>query len=429
MIEKLYLKFINHPNISIDSREDQYAGMFFALKGGNFNGNKFAKKAIENGAAFAIIDDSSFIENEKYILVDDVLITLQKLAKYHREKIKAPVIAITGSNGKTTTKELINAVLRQKYNTLATKGNFNNHIGVPLTILKITDKTEIAIIEMGTNHPGEIAELCKIAQPNFGIITNIGKAHLEGFGNIEGVIKAKSELFNFIRKNNGRLFVNSDDNLLMEISEKFDRTLYGKNAKADCKSEIIDNNPFVKLKWFSPEGEKNISTKLFGSYNFENVEAGICIGEYFGVEAGKIKSAIENYEPANMRSQIIHSKNNNTIILDAYNANPSSMKLAIENFSQTNFKNKILILGDMLETGSEEKNEHQKILSLIKENNTYKVFLVGKIFQYVCSDNKFIAFADIDCLYSFIAKNPIRNSSVLVKGSRGNKLEKIIEKL
>ena len=427
VIEELYKIFIKNPHISIDSREDQNNGIFFALKGENFNGNHFAKNAIENGAAYAVVDEIAFCENENYILVLDVLKTLQKLAKYHRDKINIPLIGITGSNGKTTTKELISTVLSQKFNTLATTGNFNNHIGVPLSILKITDKTEIAIIEMGANHLGEIADLCKIAKPNYGIITNIGKAHLEGFINIEGVIKAKSELFDFIVQNNGNVFVNSDDKLLMELSTKIKRTLYGKTTKADCRSEIVDHNPFVNMKWFSPQGEKIIKTKLFGSYNFENIEAAICICNYLGVEAWKIKNAIENYKPANMRSQIIHSKNNNTIILDAYNANPSSMKLAIENFAQLNLKNKVLIIGDMLETGSEEKNEHLKILSLIKEKNIQNVFLVGKIFQSVCVINKFKSFSNVTNLNNFFIDQPLINSSILIKGSRGNKLESLTE--
>ena len=399
------------------------------MKGENFNGNKFAKNAIENGAAYAVVDDVSFCENTNYILVEDVLKTLQKLAKYHRNKINIPLIGITGSNGKTTTKELINTVLSQKFNTFATKGNLNNHIGVPLSILKITTETEIAIIEMGANHLGEIAALCEIAKPNYGIITNIGKAHLEGFNNIEGVIKAKSELFDYIIKNKGSVFVNSDDKLLMKLSGEIKRTLYGKTTKADCKSEIIDHDLFVNMKWFSPQGEKTIKTKLFGSYNFENVEAAICIGNYFGVDAGEIKSAIENYKPANMRSQIIRSKNNNTIILDAYNANPSSMKLSIENFAQLNLENKVLILGDMLETGVEEKNEHLKILSLIKENNIQLVFLVGKIFQSVCIETEFNSFINTDELNKFFKDQPLKNSSILIKGSRGNKLENLTEVL
>ncbi|MCD4772910.1 MAG: UDP-N-acetylmuramoyl-tripeptide--D-alanyl-D-alanine ligase [Bacteroidales bacterium] len=427
LIKQLYKIFIKYSKISIDSREDQNNGIFFALKGENFNGNKFAKNAIENGAAYAVVDEAAFCENKKFILVDDVLKTLQELAKYHRDKTDIPLIAITGSNGKTTTKELINTVLGQKFNSLATTGNFNNHIGGPLTILKITKKTEIAIIEMGANHLGEIADLCEIAKPNYGIITNIGKAHLEGFNNIEGVIKAKSELFNFTAKNNGSVFVNSDDKLLMKLSGNIKRTLYGKTSKADCRSEIIDHNLFVNMKWFSQQGEKNIKTKLFGSYNFENIEAAICIGNYFGVDAGKIKSAIENYEPANMRSQIIYSKNNNTIILDAYNANPSSMKLAIENFAQLNLENKVLIIGDMLETGSEEKNEHLKILSLIKEKGIRNVFLVGKIFQSVCAKNEFKSFINADELNNYFKDQPLKNSSILIKGSRGNKLESLAE--
>lgn len=423
-IKKLYKIFINNPIVSIDSRKTQKGGIFFALKGENFNGNKFAKNAIEKGATYAVIDEKDFCENNKYILVDNVLDTLQELAKYHRKKLTIPIIGITGSNGKTTTKELINTILDKKYITFATKGNLNNHIGVPLSILEINYKTEIAVIELGANHPGEIANLCTIAKPNYGIITNIGKAHLQGFKSFEGVIKAKSELFDFINKNNGRIFVNSDDNLLMKLSGKITRTLYGTKNSA-YTSEIIEHNTFVKLKWFSPEGEKIINTKLFGSYNFENIIAAICIGNYFGVKTEKIKSAIESYQPSNMRSQIIHSENNNTIILDAYNANPSSMNLAIENFARLNLGNKVLILGDMLETGSEEKNEHLKILFLIKENNFQNVFLVGKIFQSICTDNEFKTFSNIEDLYNYFSKNPISNSNVLVKGSRGNKLESI----
>ena len=354
-IIELYTLFKLYPKIITDSRCVENNSIFFALKGENFDGNKFAIKALESGAKYAVIDNAKFKLNDNFILVDNVLKCLQQLASFHREQFVIPLIGITGTNGKTTTKELIHTVLKRKFKTHATKGNFNNHIGVPLTLLEMPLNTEIAIIEMGANHQGEIKELCEIAKPNYGLITNIGKAHLEGFGGFEGVVKAKNELYNFIR-NYGRAFLNSDNKLLSELAENLNSIKYGTKQDSDCFAEILEINPYVKLRW----NNIDIQSNLIGKYNFENILAAICIGNFFNVAHSNIKSAVENYIPQNNRSQIVQTKTNK-ILLDAYNANPTSMSLAIESFELLKSKTKVVILGDMLELGDESIFEHKEI--------------------------------------------------------------------
>jgi UDP-N-acetylmuramoyl-tripeptide--D-alanyl-D-alanine ligase len=395
------------------------------LKGANFNGNSFAKEAIQTGAKYAIVDEEQYADNRCVFYVSNSLVFLQKLANFHRKKFQIPVIGITGSNGKTTSKELINCVLSQKYNTLCTIGNLNNHIGVPLTLLALEKSHELAIIEMGANKPGDIQELVEIAEPNFGIITNIGKAHLEGFKTLEGVIKTKTELFNFIEKENGFVVYNSDDEVISKqcsrISQKFS---YGTKGLTDVKGELMELNPFVVLKWKSDNYESpEIQTKLVGSYNFYNFLAAISFGIEFGVPSEQINKAIESYTPTNNRSQVMKTEKN-TLIVDCYNANPSSMRSALESFVSNTQPNKIAILGDMLELGTDSIQEHQKIVDYCEENQL-SFLTVGKIFKEVNSKG----FDSIQDLESFIAAHSFENKSILLKGSRGISLEKIIPML
>jgi len=416
-IQELYQLYLQHPEICTDSRKIIKDSIFFSLKGEHFNGNKFAEKAVNNGCAFAIINEKEFSKNKNFILVEDVLQTLQELAKYHREQLTIPVIAITGTNGKTTSKELISAVLSKQLNVTATKGNLNNHIGVPLTLLSIIQKDEIAIIEMGANHEGEIAFLCDLAQPTFGIITNIGKAHLEGFGSFEGVIKAKSELYNYIQKNVGTLFVNSEAELLIELANNISKITYGKSG--DYTGAISESTPFISVAFQYEE----IKSKLIGDYQFYNIMLAICIGKHFGVSINNIKTAIENYTPTNNRSQIIET-NNNTIILDAYNANPSSMSAMLHSFAKQNYQNKLCILGDMLELGETSLEEHQAIINLAEELKL-ECILIGKEFSKVNTTS----YNSTDGFAEFLNKNPIKNKTILLKGSRGIALEKLVDLL
>lgn len=433
-MQQLYSYFLKHPIVCTDTRDIKPNSIFFALKGDNFNANEFAGQALNAGCALAVIDEEKYKKDERYFLVKDVLSTLQQLANYHRKQLKIPIIAITGTNGKTTSKELVNAVLSEKYKVLATKGNLNNHIGVPLTLLGITNEHEIAIIEMGANHQGEIALLCSIAQPYYGMITNIGKAHLEGFGGYEGVIKAKSEMYNFIKQNVGKLFVNADNHLLMELSQGIDRITFGSSKNADFIGKYIESNPFVKLKYKPKTDIQNIdatpiiATHLIGSYNFENILAAACIGHYFKLSEEQIKNGLESYVPSNNRSQIIQTKNN-FLLLDAYNANPSSMKAAIENFAEMDRPNKMVILGDMLELGSESKKEHDAVIALLKQKNISNAILVGPFFKEAGKQINALTFNNSDEVVDHLKKNTIKNATILIKGSRGIKLEKIIEAL
>ncbi len=427
-IKELYSLFKQYPQICTDTRDISEGSLFFALKGENFNANKFAAEALEKGSKFAIIDEKEFKKGSQYILVNDVLKTLQQLASFHRNQLKIPVLGITGTNGKTTTKELINAVLSKKYSVHSTKGNFNNHIGVPLTILSIKDDVEFAVIEMGANHPGEIGELCSISRPDYGVITNIGKAHLEGFGSIEGVVNTKRELYDFIVSVNGKVFVCIDNGLLMELSEGMQRITYGVFPNSDYKGEILESNPFLNFKWHckSLQQELRISTNLIGYFNFENVLAAVSIGDYFGVKPLDIKNAIENYKPTNNRSQHIVTKKN-TLFMDAYNANPTSMDAAIRNFSQINCSNKFAIIGDMRELGIEAEQEHQKILELLENSDFDKILLVGKVFTSLNKSSAIPAFENVSEAKVWLKNLNPEGFNILIKGSRGIKLENLLE--
>lgn len=412
-IKEIYSHYIKNYLVDTDTRKIRKGSLFFALKGANFNGNKFAKEALKLGASLAIIDEKEY-ESENTILVDNVLETLQKLANYHRKQLAIPIIGLTGSNGKTTTKELINVVLSKKYRTTATLGNLNNHIGVPLTLLSMTPKTEIGIVEMGANHHKEIALLSSIAEPDFGYITNFGKAHLEGFGSVEGVIEAKSELYTHIIKSKKTVFVNPNDAIQVE------KTKEAKTILFDESIQFANVNPFVKLSFKN----KEIQSNLIGKYNYNNIAAAITIGNFFNIPFELIKQAIEEYTPTNNRSQII-KKGSNKIILDAYNANPTSVKAALENFSLLKDKNKVVVLGDMFELGKDSEIEHQTISQICEELNFNKVFLVGENFNQIKTKNQ--TFATFSELKNYFTHNKISDSSFLIKGSRGMALERLLE--
>ena len=414
-INELHSLFLKSSGVTTDSRQIELNSIFFALKGDNFDGNKYAKSAIDKGASFAVVDSQVYCLNEKYILVDDVLSCLQELSRYHRKQLNCPVLGITGTNGKTTTKELITAVIKKKFKTVATKGNFNNHIGVPLTLLSAKLDTEFLIVEMGANHIHEIEFLCGLAQVDFGVITNIGKAHLEGFGSVEGVIKAKKELYDHIDVNDGTLFVNANDKMLMSISENTERILY------NVKEQEENNSPFAEVIY----NGYLISSQLIGDYNRTNILAACEIGYYFGVSLEKIKEAIESYIPSNNRSQLLETIRN-TIILDAYNANPSSMTEAIKTFQKVNYKKKLFILGDMLELGENSLVEHQSIIDELSQNNQ-KVILIGKEFNKC--QHSFVHFFNSEDALDWIKENPIEDMFILLKGSRGLKLELLKEVL
>lgn len=428
-IQELYRLFLKHPLICIDSRKVLKNSIFFGLKGENFNGNEFAEEAIKKGAAYSVIDDENFKKNECCILVANTLESLQELSRYHRKNLNIPLIAITGTNGKTTTKELVNSILSKKFKTKSTSGNLNNHIGVPLTILSAQKDTELLVIEMGANHIGEIEKLCKIADPTLGIITNIGKAHLEGFGSEEGIIKAKSELYKHIESTKGTACVNINNPLLVKLSETLNRILYGDDPKADVIGKILGVDPFVKLSWSykNPKNTKTdkeyfIKSKLIGAYNFENILAAITVGCYFNIEPEKINTAIEEFSPHNNRSQII-KKDNKTIILDAYNANPTNMEVAITNFKNMAGDKKIAIIGDMLELGEYSEKEHIKILQLLGEQNFYQVLLVGPIFYRTSEKKEYQRFENTEAAYIWLKNHPLPKSVILIKASRGMKLE------
>ncbi len=423
-LEEIYSIFLKNRSISTDSRQILPGCLFFALKGENFDGNKYAQKSIEAGAAYALIDDENY-DGPATILVDDVLVTLQNLANMHRLKFNIPVVAITGSNGKTTTKELLNAVLSQKYKVTATKGNLNNHIGVPLTLMGITDATQLAIIEMGANHQGEIAQLCAIAEPTHGLITNIGKAHLDGFGGYEGVIKAKSELYSWLRASGSVTFVNAGNELLMELTTGIERTLYGTQEDVFARGKIKENTDMMAIDWITETGTINIETNLAGNYNFENVMAAICAGMFFEVPFSEIRTAISSYFPFNSRSQVMKTAKN-VVILDAYNANPTSMQAAIENLRQVKAMHKMVILGDMLELGNESLPEHSALTKLIEESDFENVILVGPDFTEV-AHSIFTCFGTSDEARDWLKTQNISGFTILVKGSRGIKMENVLD--
>jgi UDP-N-acetylmuramoyl-tripeptide--D-alanyl-D-alanine ligase len=424
-IEALHKIFLKHNGVFTDTRNVIKNAVFFALKGDNFNGNTFANDAMNEGAAYAVIDEIKYAKDERFILVKDVLSTLQELALYHRKYLGLRIIALTGSNGKTTTKELIFSVLKEKYNTVATQGNLNNHIGVPLTLLAMNKETQIGIVEMGANHLNEIDFLCRIAEPDFGYITNFGKAHLEGFGSIEGVIKGKSELYNYLISLKKFIFINASDPVQTKMTNSYENIITFNSESALNKIKCLSTHPFVRITF----NGFNIDSNLIGSYNFENICAALAIGNYFGVDHETLKKGIENYIPKNNRSQII-SLGTNTIILDAYNANPSSMKIALDNFSQISGGFKIAILGDMFELGEEAANEHKKIAEYAIGLGLNSVYLVGENFYNTTFKNYEVRyFKSFEDLAIMIKSSVFENQTILIKGSRGMALERALDLL
>ena len=422
--QTIYQAFINYPSISTDTRKNVKDTIFFALSGENFNGNAYAQKALEQGARFAVIDDPSYALDDRCLLVNDTVITLQEIARLHRSRNPIPLIGITGSNGKTTTKNLISAVLGSDKKVTSTKGNFNNHIGLPLTILSIDKTTEIAVVEMGANHIGEIEALCNIALPGSGIITNIGKAHLEGFGSFEGIIKAKNELFQFLKDTDGSVIVNADDELLMDLSTGIKRFTYGK-LDADITARITEYSPYLAVQWEYKGKVYDLDTSLYGKYNFYNILAAISVGLNFGIPTDKINESIRLFRPEDNRSQLMRTNTNN-IILDAYNANPVSMSEAILSFKEYRKDNSWLILGDMFELGDSSVKEHILIVDLLRECRFENVFLVGNVFHQLNVPDSFKTFVTTEDLIQYISENPLENANILIKGSRGMYLEKIV---
>lgn len=423
-VEELYQLFCKHPSVCTDTRKLKENDLFFALKGDNFNGNTYAKKALASGASLAVIDDSSYLEGNKTFLVENVLETLQALASYHRDKYDIPFVGITGSNGKTTTKELLNVVLSTTYKTHCTAGNFNNHIGVPLTLLSMDPETEIAIIEMGANKPGDIAELCEIAKPTHGIITNIGKAHLEGFGGLEGVARTKSALFRFLLDHNGTAIVNLEHDMVARMGSRFTNPLgYSYSDKsAYCYGQLVEVNPFIKLSY----GEhKNVQTQLMGKYNFENMLAALATGKLFNVPDEKAVSAVKNYNPSNNRSQLIE-KGTNKLLLDAYNANPSSMSAAIQSFNEVKHPHKVVILGDMFEMGDEAEKEHKQLYQATLELDFKESYFVGHIFYDVLGQMNQV-FKTKEDLIAELKTKKLNDALILLKGSRGMGLEELVD--
>lgn len=423
LIKDLYKIYQKYPSVQTDTRKLQSGNLFFALKGPNFNGNQFAKQALDAGAAYVIADEPIPFADERIINVPDALDTLQQLAAYHRAQFTIPFIAITGSNGKTTTKELLHCVLSSQYKTYTTEGNLNNHIGIPLTILKIKADAQMAVIEMGANHLNEIAGYCEYAKPTYGLITNIGKAHLEGFGSAENVKIGKGELFAYLKNNKGTAFVNSDDKAVNELGAAMNQCIYYGSNSGGYKGEILENNPFLKVK-IEMENNFEIATQLVGDYNLPNILAAACVGNYFKINNENIKRSIEGYAPSNSRSQLIHIGSND-IILDAYNANPGSMKAAIENFAQGSTENKILLLGDMKELGSESEQEHAYIVKLIDQYQWRQVLLVGNNFGHI--ESKHLHFENASEALDWLLKNPVAQAHLLIKGSRSMQMEKVLQ--
>ena len=425
-IKELYQLFRQYPAITTDSRTCLPGSIFFALKGENFDGNRFASQALEQGCEYAVIDNPDFKINYRCIVVDNCLQTLQQLANYHRKVLQTPIIAITGTNGKTTTKELTATALCRKYRVLYTQGNLNNHIGVPLTLLQLTEQHEIAVIEMGANHPGEIQTLTAIVEPDYGLITNVARAHLEGFGSFEGVIRTKSELYDFLRQNNKHVFVNRDNPYLYPKTENIHRTEYGTQQGVSVYGKILGCNPYLSF-YFEHLGERfQVNTHLIGNYNMENALAAICIASFFDVDSPSIADAISEYIPQNRRSQLQQTKRN-TLIIDAYNANPTSMAAAISNFSQMEIPHKVLILGDMKELGLESANEHRKIIELINTNHFDRIYLAGN--EFLAAANGLTAFANTDELIHFLKNENINGCHILIKGSNSMHLEKCLDLL
>ena len=421
-INSIYQLFLKCRGVSTDSRKLESGNLYISLKGPNFNGNSFAKEALDKGASYAIVDEKEYAINDSYILVDDCLDTLQELATHHRRNSKAKILALTGSNGKTTSKELIYSVLKSKLNTIATTGNLNNHIGVPLTLLSIQAETQIAIVEMGANHLKEIEMLCNMAEPDYGYITNFGKAHLEGFINLQGVIKGKSELYKYLMGKSGLIFINNKDPKQIEITNNYSNKFTFGETESNANYSVKTVNPKISM---SIE-DVTINTNLFGEYNVENIASAICIGKYFGLSNLEIKKGVESYIPNNNRSQILE-KGSNKIILDAYNANPTSMKLTLANFNEMDEKNKIVFVGDMYELGENSHEMHQDIVETIEKMNFDQSYLLGDLFSKTKFSSKIKAFSTLEDLNNSVKLKEISNATILIKGSRGMQLEKILD--
>lgn len=429
-IKKLYELFCRFPVVSTDTRKPIRDSIFFALRGEKFNGNLYADEAIRKGAVYVVADDKAVCGDKRIILVDDTLTALQQLSVFHRSQIGTSIIAVTGSNGKTTTKDLIYKVLSSKYIVCSTQGNLNNHIGVPLTILGIKPEDQFGIVEMGANHPGEIRNLCRIARPGYGLITNIGRAHLEGFGSIEGVKKAKQELYTYLQDSNGKIFVNGEDKVLMDMLGNFrgEMIRYGNCEGSVCSGEILENHPFLNLQ-IKPGNQKqnqfDIHTRMPGDFNFQNILAALAVGFYFNVDVAEMIKAISEYIPDQLRSQMVKTESN-ILFVDAYNANPTSMEAAIRNFQNNPGINKIMIIGEMAELGKASDEEHFLLISLLTQLKGNKIILVGKNFLKFSVPPEFDQYPDTQTMIQWLQANPIRNSTILLKGSRIVGLENLI---
>lgn len=418
----LYDLFIHNPQITTDSRNCPKGSIFFALKGDKFDGNQYAGKALASGCVYAVIDNPDYYIGERTILVDNVLKTLQQLAHHHRKVLGLPIIGITGTNGKTTTKELLAAVLSTKFNLLYTEGNFNNHIGVPLTLLRLTHDHEMAVIEMGASHPGDIKELVDIVHPNYGIITNVGRAHLEGFGSFEGVIRTKGELYDYIRRSKGKIFIKKENEYLQSIAKGIEQITYGNGDDAFASGQVVSCDPFLVFNWKQQGKLHTVETHMIGSYNLDNVLAAVAVGRFFKIPAERISRAIAAYEPTNNRSQF-KKTDNNELIIDAYNANPSSMKVALDNFITMPVQPKAIILGDMRELGPTSDELHAEVVEQIKKGQFDKVFLCGEHFSKV--GKEFSPFATTEAMVEELRKQPLKGYHILIKGSHSMGLEKL----
>ncbi len=422
----LYDLFIHHPAITIDSRNCPMGSIFFALKGERFDGNRYAGQALAAGCAYAVIDNPEYEEGERTILVDNVLKTLQQLAHHHRKILGIPVIGITGTNGKTTTKELLAAVLSTKFNTLYTEGNLNNQIGVPLTLLRLNHDHEMAVIEMGASHPGDIKELVDIVHPNYGIITNVGRAHLEGFGSFDGVIRTKGELYDYLRHAKGKIFINRENPYLQPIAKGIEQITYGYDDQAFASGQVVSSAPFLVFNWKQQGKIHTVETHLIGAYNLDNVLAAVAVGRYFKIPAERISRAIAAYEPTNHRSQLMRTEAN-VLIIDAYNANPSSMKVALDNFIALPEGPKAVILGDMKELGPDSEALHREVARQIRTAGFDRVFLCGE--EFARAGEPFDTFPSTEALMEELRQHPLKGYHVLIKGSHGMGLERIVELL
>ena len=420
----LYDLFIHNPQITTDSRNCPKGSIFFALKGDKFDGNQYAGKALASGCVYAVIDNPDYYIGERTILVDNVLKTLQQLAHHHRKVLGLPIIGITGTNGKTTTKELLAAVLSTKFNLLYTEGNFNNHIGVPLTLLRLTHDHEMAVIEMGASHPGDIKELVDIVHPNYGIITNVGRAHLEGFGSFEDVIRTKGELYDYIRRSKGKIFIKKENEYLQSIAKGIEQITYGNGDDAFASGQVVSCDPFLVFNWKQQGKLHTVETHMIGSYNLDNVLAAVAVGRFFKIPAERISRAIAAYEPTNNRSQFKKTENNE-LIIDAYNANPSSMKVALDNFITMPVQPKAIILGDMRELGPTSDELHAEVVEQIKKGQFDKVFLCGEHFSKV--GKEFSPFATTEAMVEELRKQPLKGYHILIKGSHSMGLEKLAD--